>query len=234
MFFVNRQTDYCDLFCIANLRPSRTDPSPNKISHAAATMKRAEEKKVAAIEMSVDLIPTAKLDVQNASRMLNSRTFNPQRAVSLCRIFNRGHLTVCHVAVEFVDEKARAWRNKHLDIIPALLEIVKDREGNVKESYSSKESYKAVHQYLGLDPTQPITRDKLLERGLLIPDSIGQGHLPDGLDIHPLTGNHSSTAARWFRKNVSPRTGRLCCAVQLLLSFIHSRFQSLHSNNADC
>jgi hypothetical protein len=166
-------------------------------------MKRADENKVAAIEMSVDLIPTAKLDVQNASRMLNSRTFNPARAVNLCHIFNRGHLTVCHIALEFRDEEARAWRDKLKDILPALLEIIKDREGHVKENYSSKDSYKAVHTYLRLDPTQHITRGKLLERGLLFPDANGDGHLPDGLDIHPLTGNHSSTAARWFRKNVS-------------------------------
>ena len=178
-------------------------------------MKLAEEKKVAAIEMSVDLIPTAKLDVRNASRMLNSRTFNTGRAVNLCRIFNRGHLTVCHIALEFRDEQARTWRNKHKDILPAFMEIIKDREGNVKEHYSSKESYKAVHHYLGLDPTQPITRGKLLERGLLFPDDNNAGHLPDGLDIHPLTGNHSSTAARLYRKNVSQTCSQLCCNYQL-------------------
>jgi hypothetical protein len=162
-------------------------------------MAEARRTAFAKAQVSVLLVERENLSVDAHS--LNARTFNLSNALNTLGTFNTDHLTACHIALEATDAEGKAYCSSPVvkKNIQHILDVLVDKTGRIKAGIHNRDSYKHLQALCHITSAEPLTKDLLARNGLLLSD----GSFPKGLLLHPITGNHSNTAARWYLDRVS-------------------------------
>jgi hypothetical protein len=170
---------------------------------AARTLAQARTAAFGEVAISVQLL--RREDLGEDKLTLNPRTFLIGNALDILASFNPDRMTKIHVAVEPLGPQAKQYLSNPIakKNLAHVLAVLVDRWGNLKPGIDSTTniSYKTLQQLCNVPSSEPLTKECLARHGLLQAD----GTLPEDLLLHPITGNHSSQAARWYLDRVSKK-----------------------------
>ena len=160
------------------------------------------------MSLSVDLIPDSGVQMGG----YNPRETNLLRVRSILSMFVPGRLDAIFFFVDLQDQAAVNWlaklcadfERKAPQTMKILLTVLKDGEGGLNpETAERQASFAALRKVLGIGPKDAITRDALQRAGVLHKET--GCFPPPGVKMYAATGNHSSYAARLWKRGTEWR-----------------------------
>jgi hypothetical protein len=141
---------------------------------------------------------------------VNNRALDMERLRYILETYSPGRMDANYLCVELLTPDAEEWYKRlasqgngsHVGL-RALLTCLNDTDGTlIPESTERRiEEYRILRELLGLRHTQRVTTEDLI-RAQLVDDTKGQ--IFAGVQLHAVTGNHSSYAGRLWKLGVDP------------------------------